>query len=577
MDPYKVLGISANQVKHQSDVDKVRHRAKKLFKRFSSEKKKFEAKKVLEAFEQVKSIFKGRAGEGQYKVLGRSRRERELDKHFNRQTKEITKNKTVKRQLRVAQKGERRIHLPGDKERIPRHRQHRRSHRERRRRREEEKKRLASKPQVDVLQGLQRLAAVLPHKTKFPKVIKLLCRWMREYMNIDSREYVFQVLQGVAKCEFLTEDPDARQDVVEVFEYVLAYFSQWFDKSDTTRKFSLCWRVSTVLACRCFTDDAFTLAATIAKLNEALTVLEEHRELFDAKAISGQMRAELKAELKAEIKHEVKVKSEVMKSEVKSETNGASKRIKTEHGPAASPSSPMASPPALASPEGGSGVKDEDDDDDFFGAGAQASSDEGEGVEEEQDSDDSDSDDDDEADGTGEKIGVVDAKEEVVDLDTDAEDEGAKHEISSGSSGSDSDDDVEECESSIFPAPAVVESLDMLRAHFVDRCLATLFRNRGPMWARSKIDNFFQDVFYRRSIFRPEQQTQVEAWQARIKTLQNQSEHNVGEANNNPLESMRPVVDSRELNTIYDSDTSAWASKQTFDSREVYGGSKVIR
>lgn len=105
--------------------------------------------------------------------------------------------------------------------------------------------------------------------------------------------------------------------------------------------------------------------------------------------------------------------------------------------------------------------------------------------------------------------------------------------------------------------------------------MAALFLQRGPMWARPKIDAFFQDIFYRRSVFTQEQQTQLEGWQSRIKTNQRAAERVVGEANN-PLEAHRPVIDSREMRTVIDSDSNAWAAKQTFDSRESNAG-RVIR
>jgi len=117
----------------------------------------------------------------------------------------------------------------------------------------------------------------------------------------------------------------------------------------------------------------------------------------------------------------------------------------------------------------------------------------------------------------------------------------------------------------------------MVSEHFVFRCLGTLFQNRGPLWARPKIDAFFQDVFYRRSIFNPAQQVQVEAWQSRIKVMQKNGERDVGDANSNPLEAHRPVVDSREWSTDIDGAGSSWAAKQTFDSRDRCGGSRVIR
>jgi len=162
------------------------------------------------------------------------------------------------------------------------------------------------------------------------------------------------------------------------------------------------------------------------------------------------------------------------------------------------------------------------------------------------------------------KVACIDSEESVHDIDS-VEDEDEVHEsLSSGESS-----EVEAVDSS-FRVPDTAESLRMLSEHFVNRCLGTLFMHRGPMWARPKIDAFFQDVFYRKAIFTQAQQTQIEAWQGRIKVLQKGGERVVGEANN-PMEAHRPVIDSREMTTLIDSDSNAWAAKQTFDGRGASG------
>jgi len=169
-------------------------------------------------------------GEGANKILGRGRKERELDRHFNHQSKEIKKDRGVKRALKKAQRGSKyeRLHLPGDKEKIPQHRQMFKSRRRRRRRKEMKPK----NSNVDILQGLNRLAVVLPHRAKFPKVIKLLYRWIKEYMNMSNREYIFAVLQNLTQMEWLAEERDSRQDVIMLFEYVLTYNKDWFEQDE---------------------------------------------------------------------------------------------------------------------------------------------------------------------------------------------------------------------------------------------------------------------------------------------------------------------------------------------------------
>uniref|UniRef100_A0A7S4SWE9 Uncharacterized protein n=1 Tax=Alexandrium monilatum TaxID=311494 RepID=A0A7S4SWE9_9DINO len=596
MDPYKVLGLSGRQLKGAGDLDAARHRAKKLFKRYVSEKKKFEAKKVMEAFEMIRAESKNKPGEGAYKILGRSRKERELDKHFNHQTKEIRGNRDLKRALQRARKGEvagKRIHLPGDKERIPRHR------------RKKRRRKTARRKHIDALQGLRRLATFLPHRSKFPKVIKLLHRWMRDYMNPDNRDFILAVLQDVVQSDFLTDNPDSRQDVVEVFEYAMGYFSSWFDGADGQLVLRHCWQVATVLACRCYTDDAFVLSATLAKLNEALALLEKRRDELDrepppkkerrapARAVKAEAdaraaagagrvhgvskaeRLETKAEAKGEVFEPAKAKAEGGDAKAEggdAKAEGESAKDEQVFAGAAGAHGargialPVACLPLAAKSPGPSASPPSDDDDldvhepDFGEVESLGSS---EDVESLGSSDD-------------------DVKEEPIDLGSDSDGVDVKEEeeeISSDDSSaveafSGSDVEMEECPA--FSVPSVSESLHHLRACFVNRCLSALFQHRGPLWARPKIDAFFQDVFYRRSIFRPEQQMQVEAWQSRIKDLQKNGERAVGEANN-PLEAHRPVRDSREERLALDADSNVWAAKQTFDSRDTAGARHVIR
>eukprot|EP00927_Polykrikos_kofoidii_P072366 TRINITY_DN68497_c0_g1_i1.p1 TRINITY_DN68497_c0_g1~~TRINITY_DN68497_c0_g1_i1.p1 ORF type:complete len:657 (-),score=142.70 TRINITY_DN68497_c0_g1_i1:70-2040(-) len=656
MDPYKLLGVDQSSVKVPSDLPKVRQRAKKLYKRFASEKKKFDAKKVLEAFDQIKQRLKGRMGEGANKHLGRSRMERMMDKHYNHQTKEIKKDKKLRKALKKARKGEARLHLPGDKERIPTGRG-RRHHRRSKRRRQSS---TIQKKQVQALEGLQRLASVLPHKSKFPKAIKLFHRWMKEHMNNENREFVFEVLQEIVEADFLLEDTEARQDVTVVFEYVLSYYSNWFEEAEAHRTLNSYWRVSTVLACRCFTDDAFTLSSTLTKLGEALTMLESNREVLGegvryeddhakvpaperkrsrltspfedgfcgmspsplatpwpyaspgsdaeddsehASSTNGDVavkrevqvkdeEAKIKAEEVAEAKLKIEA-AEAVEARVKVEVDVKAEdvNVKAEDdaendecvpGPTPSPSSALtvlglspASPfpepsipkvsPSTACPSPGPLP---------IPSPAPPSS----AVELLSDDDSSD------------QVCFSGVKKEAIDVGS--EEESIKEEISDSSSEDDSDseecawiEDVEDVgsessegdiEMNVFPVPQPAESLYRLRVHFVERCLNKLFQNRGPLWARSKIDNFFQDLFYRRAVFGKEQRQRIEAWQSRIKTMQKNAERDVGTANN-PMEAQRPIIDSREERVVLDADSNVWSAKQTFDSRERTGGRNVIR
>merc|ERR1712085_114068 len=120
----------------------------------------------------------------------------ELDRHFNHQSKKLKKDKKLKKHLSKAKHGtgKERFHLPGDKERIPK--QRRRHHRKRKKLTKEEHQK-----RVNTFEGLNRLSAVLPKEDKFPKSIKLLHRWAKEYMNNDNREYLFKVLDTVTNFD----------------------------------------------------------------------------------------------------------------------------------------------------------------------------------------------------------------------------------------------------------------------------------------------------------------------------------------------------------------------------------------
>ncbi|OLQ10451.1 hypothetical protein AK812_SmicGene5849 [Symbiodinium microadriaticum] len=589
MDPYKVLGVPASQVKHPSDIDKVRQRAKKLYKRFAAEKNKFQAKKVMEAFEMVQRNMK-KIGEGAYKLLGRGRKERELDRHFNHQTKEIKKDRRVKRHLTKARRGEvhgeKRMHLPGDKERIPTFR------RSKKRRRHKMAK--IKKPNVDVLQGLERIAAVLPQRTKFPKVVKLLYRWTKEYMNVDNREYIFRVLNDVTKLPFLAEDSEGRQDVICVFEYVLSYNSLWFKEDEKRQMLGRAWQLATVTFCQCFTDDAFTLSSTIAKLNEAFALIEKSKPEIDAYLEEKQKRAakhEAKVEAsKLEAKMEAKLEEKIeAKEEDDKQVNGKKAKLALPVEPAPAVSNGKHQP---VDPK----QEDGSDHEDFFGVGAAGADDDDETSEEEECSDDEELSDEEKEPKS--KESSIDVDE--IESSSEAEAEMC-HRLNSGSSVSfylseysqavkptleepaphnspprdpgahapvrnctgapgttsrsessalalllskrrllrtgilavllsfvvkliKTDADIaalllkekrkscQEMSAFVFPVPCTEESLITIRRSprqhavsalpgkdFVERCLFTLFKNRGPLWARNKVDTFFQvgaDIAY---------------------------------------------------------------------------------
>lgn len=566
MDPYKVLGLSQHRVKNASDIGIARNRARQLWKRYTSEKNKFDAEKVLQAFEIIKQNLKNGLGEGVYKILGRSRKERELDKHFNHQTKEIKGNKDLKRVLKRARSGEKRFHLPGDKEKVARPRRRRR-----RRRREIAVKKMA------VLEGLQKLFSSLPSKAKFPKVVKLLYRWVKEYMTVANREYVLLVLDNLVNCDHLTTDAVSRPLVIDLFEYMFSSCKLFFDQDLNCRMLGRCWHVSAVLSCQCFTDDAFILSSTIARLSEALDLMLNHQDEIDDVVEVETIKLD---KFKFKMASAGRLTSEHVKlDQVKSDSftgrsvNGCLGGLRTFPSSPfpTSPDSPFPASPFPLSP--------------FLSPRPSSlhqsfSSDEQEKSEIKSISDTSELEEVKEDNVKGNNLKKEDVKKEEVQTDLielGSEEEDVKEEISSDSSSDgETSSDVEEVEMPTFDVPSHKWSLGRLRIHFVERCLATLFLQRGTAWATHKIDSFFQSVFYKRHVFTQEQQTKIEAWQARIKTLQKVSERVVGAANN-PLEPSRPVVDSREMRTMFDADSNAWAAKQTFDSRDKNGARQVIR
>jgi len=58
MDPYKIMGVAEGTIRDKTDLEKVRQRSKELYKRYASEKEDKKAKRVIEAFEVIKTRFK---------------------------------------------------------------------------------------------------------------------------------------------------------------------------------------------------------------------------------------------------------------------------------------------------------------------------------------------------------------------------------------------------------------------------------------------------------------------------------------------------------------------------------------
>lgn len=558
-----------------------------MFKRYQEEKKKFDAKKCLEAFEMIKrKLKKNNIGDENCKILGRSRKERELDKHFNHQTKEIKGNKDLRHELKKRkQSATAQYTLPGEhKERISK----------RRIRRYEKKKQLIKKEKakkkvpVDVIDGLRRLTGFMLKKEKFYKCMEMLYRWIKEYMSRENRQYVFIALSNAIESGHLVHDNDTRTQVLLIFEYTLAYYDYWFTepgKGKNREAFKRFWRVASVLRVHCHTDDAFTLNTTIQSLNDVMKSIEED----SLSALNGDDADENVPEQMedaspnfSEAEQEESVRQSLLEKQQNEDAEEDDDDMAALFGgfmndePPPSPSpDPVASPsPEASEKPNGPTVKA-----DNSGVNGEKAKKE-QSVKKEQ------------CNGKEEKPAKKAKKEdvkkepakkvikaEIIDSDDEIEiksedEEQVKQEedlISCSSdesydeiSDTDDDDDgvqfvrMDDREETIFKTPSFDSSFNKLRHHFTE-CLGTLMKTRQHLWARPKIDAFFQQIYYKKDFFTEEQITKIEAWQARIKA--GRAEQKVGEANI-PLESKNPVVDARAEVGVASAGSHTWANKQ---------------
>lgn len=593
MDPFKVLGIPEASITKPSDIEKVRAKTKQMFKRNLEEKRKFDAKKCLEAFEMIKrKLNKNNIGDENCKILGRSRKERELDKHFNHQSKEIKGNKDLRRELKKRKESAKATYqLPGEnKERISKRRVRRYEKKKLQIKKEKAKKKIP----VDVIDGLRRLTGFMTKKDKFFKCMEMLYRWIKEYMNRENRQYVFVALSNAIESGHLTHDNDTRAQVLHIFNYTLGYYEYWFTEpgKKDRQAFQRFWRVASVLRVHCYTDDAFTLNNTIQSLTDVMKTIEEESlsglnegEEEDAPGQEGDDSPNFS---------EAEQEESIRQSLLESHQNGGDEEdddddmaalfggfMDDEPRPSPSPE-PEASPsPEAAGPPEKPSVKSENARVDGDTVKKEKSGKQEKSVKKEQEN------------GKEEraakkakkeevkkeqpkkiiKAEVIDSDDEIeIKSESDGEQQVKEEEnlISCSSdesydeiSSEDSDDGVEfikmdDRQETIFKTPTSAASFNKLRHHFTE-CLGTLMKTRVHLWARPKIDAFFQQVYYKKDFFAEDQITKIEAWQARIKA--GVAEQKIGEANI-PLESKNPVVDARAEVSIASAGSHTWANKQ---------------
>eukprot|EP00392_Amoebophrya_sp_AT5.2_P008754 g8782.t1 len=121
MDPYKLVGFEEFEIRTKQDLERVRVRVKKKWKSLCGEAQKlseagkkseadrvkYDAAKLNEAFETVKQRFH----KPPEQLIGRGRKERELDGFFNHQSKELRRNQAEIEKIRQKETERRRFQI----------------------------------------------------------------------------------------------------------------------------------------------------------------------------------------------------------------------------------------------------------------------------------------------------------------------------------------------------------------------------------------------------------------------------------------------------------------------------------
>ena len=88
-------------------------------------------------------------------------------------------------------------------------------------------------------------------------------------MNQDNRGHVFEVLHKLASAEYLTDNVDSRQQIIQVFEYVMSYFSAWFEEDESHKALGKAWNISCVLEPRAAAHSFGRFFVFVASLGNA--------------------------------------------------------------------------------------------------------------------------------------------------------------------------------------------------------------------------------------------------------------------------------------------------------------------
>lgn len=564
MDPYKIL-----QLPPTADLEACRQKAKNLFKRYMQEdKNKFDAKKVLEAFEMVKRAKKKAHSSNTQQVLGRSRKERELDGLFNKQTKKIDKTKKRNREKqRMLEKQIRRRggSASGKAQMLAMRDKFKRSSRRSGRRRTERPMGPAAPPPRkkaregpianDPLDALYKIIQHLPVEKKFQPAMNLLHRWITEVMKDpeDCKEHLFYALQTAFDTGFVvSRDADRRAVVMKVFRYVLLQRS-WF-ATPAEERLRTVWDLGVVTQNEMYSDDSFEFNAAIGRLKKALATFptEEERD--------------------AQYEREERERAEASASAGPTPGPSPASPGPDEDEPRTGPALPPATPHALASPEADDEPAQGPAPPPVFGPQTQAD-------ELAADWDAPDADDEPPTQGPAPPPGggrkrarspsddgnVVDVDEDRSDSgsedgsDDGSRDDGSRDDGSDGASdgASDAGNDTK-CEA--WRPPTEEEAEDLQIIGYVD-CLGVLLgrASSGATWARPAIEQLFTHTYHERSRIPEPLRTKVVNWQADLK--RGVATGWVDNANS-ILESKHVVVDGRETRMSMTSGTAEWAGKQ---------------
>eukprot|EP00397_Hematodinium_sp_SG-2012_P034852 GEMP01037420.1.p1 GENE.GEMP01037420.1~~GEMP01037420.1.p1 ORF type:complete len:520 (+),score=130.93 GEMP01037420.1:149-1708(+) len=516
MDPYKLLGVDRHKVTDKHSLELLRQKTKRLWKEHAEKKQKFECKRVMEAFAQIqKAVLRPK------EEIHRSAKERDLDRMYNRQTKEIDKRKKRAKQYQTASERVRR-------KRLRMHGNRGESDRRRRKRMRIER---PKPPPTVATEGLRRLRDLLLKPDKYAKAVKLLHRWVSEYYEPSSREYLFEVLAEMCDAKTVAQDPTVTKDTMAVFSKVFLDSKEWFSRSDLHQKVRRWWSIAAIWNNEVFTDDQFTFTKVMGKFEELLEEFEvrPEEEPEEEDEDSDDSEEDEGDEIDDDMPgggHPAASSSDDPKQPT---ALSASQMFLTTPLPLQTPSPVLLSSPSPGgSPQTPSpaSIEDEDEDDPF-----------------------------------GELAAMRELMKQQKEDDVKSEGGTTKEEKAIKKEENDGNDEEHAGEQEFaYMLLSHAEMFDRMRDQFIC-CLENLFQKRRKvLWSRPQIERFFQDVYYKRERFTESQQEVISRLQAEIKKKQRNAASL--DANTCPLNAHVPVVDGRDTISLGIGGEQIWNVKQ---------------